>query len=178
MAALVAVMIMVSIGTFSWGSLRDLRTHPRSSSLVMLATVAVTVATHDLAMGVLTGRAALGLLLRAQGGQDFLRALNAPRTTAVRALTVIFGQVFFASADRFANAFDYKEVIDHVRIDVSRAHFWDITAISALDKVVMKFRREGTTTEVIGLNEASATMIDRFAVHDKPGSEQDLLLEQ
>jgi SulP family sulfate permease len=89
----------------------------------------------------------------------------------------IFGQVFFASADRFANAFDYREVIDHVRIDVSRAHFWDITAISALDKVVMKFRREGTTAEVVGLNEASATMIDRFAVHDKPGSEQDLLLE-
>jgi SulP family sulfate permease len=85
--------------------------------------------------------------------------------------------VFFASADRFAGAFDHREVIDHVRIDVSRAHFWDITAISALDKVVMKFRREGTTTEVIGLNEASATMIDRFAVHDKPGSERDLLLE-
>src|SRR5690606_26766438 len=73
----------------------------------------------------------------------------------------VVGQVFFASAERFADAFDYKEVIDAVRIDVSRAHFWDITAVSALDKVVLKFRREGTEVEVIGLNAASATMVDR-----------------
>jgi SulP family sulfate permease len=176
MAALVAVMIMVSIGTFSWGSLRDLLTHPRSSSFVMLSTVAVTVATHDLAMGVLTGVLLSGFFFAHKVGQIFyVRSLveDDGRTRTYR----IFGQVFFASADRFTNAFDHREVIDHVRIDVSRAHFWDITAISALDKVVMKFRREGTTAEVIGLNEASATMIDRFAVHDKPGSEQDLLLE-
>jgi SulP family sulfate permease len=177
MAALVAVMIMVSIGTFSWGSLRDLRTHPKSSSFVMLATVAVTVVTHDLAMGVGTGVLLSGFFFAHKVGKIFyVRSMveDDGRTRTYR----FFGQVFFASADRFANAFDYREVIDHVRIDVSRAHFWDITAISALDKVVMKFRREGTTTEVIGLNEASATMIDRFAVHDKPGSEQDLLLEQ
>lgn len=76
--------------------------------------------------------------------------------------------MFFASAEQFVNAFDFREVIDRVTIDVSRAHFWDITAVSALDKVILKFRREGTETEVVGLNEASATMIDRFAVHDKP----------
>jgi SulP family sulfate permease len=87
----------------------------------------------------------------------------------------ISGQVFFASAERFVNAFDYKEVIDKVRIDVSRAHFWDITAISALDKVVIKFRRDATEVEVIGLNEASATMVDKFAVHDKDGAE-DLMM--
>jgi SulP family sulfate permease len=79
----------------------------------------------------------------------------------------VVGQVFFASADRFTNAFDYKEVIEKVRIDVSRAHFWDITAVSALDKVVLKFRREGTEVAVVGLNEASATMVDKFGVHDK-----------
>ncbi len=87
----------------------------------------------------------------------------------------VMGQVFFASADRFANAFDYKEVIDKVRIDVSRAHFWDITAVSALDKVVLKFRREGTEVEVLGMNEASATLVDKFGVHDKDGAD-DLLL--
>lgn len=79
--------------------------------------------------------------------------------------------MFFASAERFVNAFDYKEMIEKVRIDVSRAHFWDITAVSALDKVVLKFRREATDVEVIGLNEASATMVDRFAIHDKDGAE-------
>jgi SulP family sulfate permease len=66
-------------------------------------------------------------------------------------------------------------VIDRVRIDVSRAHFWDITAVSALDKVVLKFRREGTEVEVIGLNEASATLVDRFAVHDKDGADDMLM---
>jgi len=87
----------------------------------------------------------------------------------------VFGQVFFASAERFIGSFDFKEVIEKVRIDVSRAHFWDITAVSALDKVVVKFRREGTEVEVIGLNEASATMVDKFAVHDKDGAEDMLM---
>ena len=92
----------------------------------------------------------------------------------VRAYTVT-GQVFFASAERFINAFDYKEVIEKVRIDVSRAHFWDLTAVGALDKVVLKFRREATEVEVIGLNEASATLVDRFAVHDKEGADDILM---
>ena len=72
--------------------------------------------------------------------------------------------------------FDYQEVIDKVYIDVSRAHFWDITAVSALDKIIMKFGRDGTDVEVIGLNEASATLVDKFAIHDKDGA-ADLLLD-
>jgi len=174
MAALVAVMIMVSIGTFSWSSIRDLRDNPRSSSVVMLATVAVTVATHDLARGVLTGVLLSGFFFAHKVGQIlYLRSMvdDDGRARTYR----VFGQVFFASADRFIAAFDYQEVIERVSIDVSRAHFWDITAISALDKVILKFRREGTEVEVIGLNEASATMVDRFAVHDKDGAD-DLLL--
>jgi SulP family sulfate permease len=87
----------------------------------------------------------------------------------------VTGQVFFSSADRFIASFDYKEVIEKVVIDVSRAHFWDITAVTALDKVVLKFRREGTEVEVVGLNQASRTMIDRFAVHDKPEAVESLM---
>lgn len=75
----------------------------------------------------------------------------------------IVGQVFFASAERFSNAFDFKEVLDKVHIDLSLAHFGDITGVSALDKVVLRFRREGTEVEVIGLNEASAAMVDKLA---------------
>ncbi|HBM28567.1 MAG TPA: hypothetical protein DDZ92_06745 [Halomonas sp.] len=78
------------------------------------------------------------------------------------------GQVFFNSADRFASNFNFKEVLNKVVIDLSRAHFWDISAVAALDKVVIKFRREGADVQVIGLNEASATIVDRFGVHDKP----------
>jgi SulP family sulfate permease len=174
MAALVAVMIMVSLGTFSWQSLKDLRTHPKSSSAVMLATVAVTVATHDLAQGVLTGVLLSGFFFAHKVGQILVVRSQAAPDGRQRAYTVL-GQVFFASADRFVNAFDYKEVIEGVQIDVSRAHFWDITAVSALDKVVLKFRREGTEVEVLGLNEASATLVDKFALHDKDSAD-DLLI--
>ena len=174
MAALVAVMIMVSIGTFSWDSVRKLREHPPSSSLVMIATVAVTVSTHDLAQGVFVGVLLSGLFFAHKVG----RVLRVDRQLSgdgrMRTYRVV-GQVFFASSEAFNAAFDFKEVVDVVRIDVSGAHFWDITAVSALDKVVLKFKREGTEVEVIGLNEASATLVDRFAVHDKPGAVEQLM---
>jgi SulP family sulfate permease len=174
MAALVAVMIMVSIGTLNWQSLRDLRTNPKSSSVVMLATVAVTVSTHDLALGVLTGVLLSGFFFAHKVGQVLIVRSRADEDGRVRRYQVI-GQVFFASADRFTASFDFREVIEKVTIDVSRANFWDITAVSALDKVVIKFRREGTEVEVLGLNEASKTLVDKFAVHDKDNAE-DLIL--
>lgn len=174
MAALVAVMVMVSIGTFNWASIRDLRGHPKSYSVVMLATVVVTVATHDLAKGVLVGVLLSGVFFAHKVGMVLHVGSHAEDEGRVRTYRVI-GQVFFASTERFIDSFDFKEVIETVRIDVSRAHFWDITAISALDKVVVKFRREGTEVEVVGLNEASATMVDRFAVHDKPEAVEQLM---
>jgi len=174
MAALVAVMIMVSIGTFNWASICDLRSHPKSYSVVMLATVGVVVATHDLAQGVLVGVLLSGFFFAHKVGMIMYVGSKSENEGRIRSYQVV-GQVFFASADRFVESFDFKEVIEKVRIDVSRAHFWDVTAVTALDKVVIKFRREGTEVEVIGLNEASATMVDRFAVHDKEGAE-DLLM--
>ena len=174
MAALVAVMIMVSIGTFNWGSIRDLRDKPKSSSVVMLSTVAVVVATHDLAQGVLVGVLLSGFFFAQKVGQ-ILHVGSLIEDEGRQRTYTVTGQVFFASADRFIASFDFREVIDKVRIDVSRAHFWDITAVAALDKVVVKFRREGTAVEVIGLNRASATMIDRFAVHDKPDAVEQLM---
>lgn len=169
MAALVAVMIMVSIGTFSWTSLRQLQIHPASSSIVMIATVIVVVATHDLAKGVLVGVILSGCFFAHKIGRILHISAVDMNDENTRTYTVS-GQVFFASAETFINAFDFKQVIDRVRIDVSRAHFWDITAISALDKVVLKFRRESTEVEIIGLNEASTTMVDKFAVHNKEGA--------
>lgn len=167
MAALVAVMVMVSIGTFSWESLKNLGKHPPSSSVVMVATVLVVVATHDLAKGVFVGVLLSGIFFAHKVGRVLRVDSESTGEGQGRAYTVV-GQVFFASADNFIASFDFKEVIQNVHIDVSRAHFWDITAVNALDKVVMKFRREGTAVEVIGMSEASATLIDKFAVHDKP----------
>lgn len=174
MAALVAVMIMVSIGTFSWDSLRNLRKHPPSSSIVMASTVVVVVFTHNLAIGVFVG-VLLAALFFANKVARFKYVRSTLSADGSRRTYQVVGQVFFASADKFVEAFDFKEAIDHVVIDLSQAHFWDITAVSALDKVVLKFRREGTRVEVIGLNEASATIVDRFAVHDKPDAVDQLL---
>ena len=174
MAALVAVMIMVSIGTFNWASFRNLREHPLDANVVMIATVAVTVLTHDLAQGVLIGVLLSGFFFAHKVSRVLYVGSTPTREGRERVYHVV-GQVFFSSADSFIASFDYKEVIEKVRIDVSRAHFWDITAVSALDKVVIKFRREGTEVEVTGLNEASATLVGRFAVHDKPDAVEQLM---
>lgn len=169
MPALVAVMIMVSIGTFSWGSIRNLRSHPWQSSVVMLATVVVVVWTHDLARGVLAGVLLSGVFFA--GKVQRLFAVSSELSEDGRTRTYYYaGQVFFASTERFAEAIDFKELVDHVVLDVSAAHFWDISAVGALDKVVIKLRREGKAVDVVGLNAASATMIGRFAIHDKTGA--------
>lgn len=170
MAALVAVMIMVSIGTFSWGSIRDLKKHPLSTNIVMVTTVVVVVATHNLAIGVGVGVLLAALFFANKVGHymHIRSEVNAEGTSRRYSVT---GQVFFSSSEKFIAAFDFKEALDHVVIDLTHAHFWDITAVNALDRVVVKFRREGAEVEVIGLNEASATIVDRFGVHDKPGAE-------
>ncbi|HEV2067676.1 MAG TPA: SulP family inorganic anion transporter [Thermomicrobiales bacterium] len=166
MPALVAVMIMVSIGTFSWKSLDNLRTHPRTSSVVMLSTVAVVVATHNLALGVLVGVLLSGIFFAWKIGQIF--AVNSSISDDGRVRTyVVTGQVFYASAEAFINAFDFDEALDRVFIDVGNAHFWDISAVAALDKVVLKFRRDATDVELIGMNAASSTIVDRLGIHDK-----------
>ncbi len=167
MAALVAVMIMVSIGTFQWDSVRNLRNYPLSSNVVMITTVVVVVFTHNLAYGVFVG-VLLASLFFANKLSHFLYAeTELDEATNTRTYR-IHGQIFFNSAKKFLDQFQFKEAVSKVVIDLSRAHFWDITAVDSLDKAVIKFRREGAEVELIGLNEASETIVDRFGVHDKP----------
>lgn len=170
MPALVAVMIMVSIGTFNWRSIRNLRSHPWQSSVVMVTTVVVVVWTHDLAQGVLAGVLLSGVFFAGKVKRMFAVTSKLSPDGLTRSYFYT-GQVFFASTERFAEAIDFKETLDHVVLDVSAAHFWDISAVGALDKVVIKLRREGTSVQVVGLNEASSTMIGRFAIHDKPAAD-------
>ncbi|WP_428624474.1 SulP family inorganic anion transporter [Sedimenticola sp.] len=174
MAALVAVMIMVSIGTFSWESLRNLKKHPLSTNIVMTCTVLVVVITHNLAYGVFVG-VLLAALFFANKVARFKHVRTDLSQDGTQRTYRVVGQVFFASAEKFVEFFDFKEVVDKVVIDLYQAHFWDITAVAALDKVVLKFRREGTAVELIGLNEASATVVDRFAVHDHAAAVEKLL---
>jgi sulfate permease, SulP family len=169
MGALVAVMIMVSIGTFRWSSFKNFHVHPKSSSIVMVATVAVVVGTHNLALGVGVG-VLLSALFFARKVSQLLDVTSERSADGTSRTYRVRGQLFFASAGAFADAFDFREVVAKVVIDVSHAHFWDLTAINALDKVVIKFRREGSIVELVGLNEASKTIVDRLATHDKPGA--------
>lgn len=173
MAALVAVMIMVSIGTFSWDSLRNLKKHPLSTNIVMITTVVVVVATHNLAIGVFVGVLLAALFFANKIGR-FMVVRDEKPEAGHRRYNVV-GQVFFASADHFVESFDFKEVVDCVTIDLHLAHFWDITSVAALDKVVIKFRREGAEVKVIGMNEATRTVVDKFGVHDKPEEVEKLM---
>ncbi len=174
MAALVAIMIMVAIGTFSWGSVKDLAKNPKSSSVVMVMTVIVVVATHNLAYGVLVGVLLSALFFANKVGQILYIGSSLSKDGHERTYNVV-GQVFFSSSEQFVNAFDFKDAVEKVIIDLSKAHFWDITAVSSLDKVVIKFRREGTEVELIGLNDASATLVDKFAVHNQPDAVEKLM---
>ena len=159
-AALVAIMVMVSASTFDWGSLRAVVRHPRLSSAVMLATVAVTVATDNLAAGVAVGVMLSGVFFTFKVAR--LMDVTAEDSPTLRTYRVR-GQVFFASADLFVDAFDTRDTEDRpVQIDVSQAHFWDVTAVGALDKVVQRLGKHGSTVEVIGLNRASEVLIDKL----------------
>jgi len=174
MPALVAIMIMVSIGTFSWSSIRDLRNHPKSSSVVMIATVVTVVWTHNLGIGVLVGVLLSGIFFAAKIAQLF--RVTSELSQDGRARTYfIEGQLFYASVEAFMRAFDFREALERVTIDVSRAHIWDISSIAALDMAVLKFRRDGAEVAVVGLNEASETLVDKLAIHDKPGAADKLM---
>ena len=180
--ALVAIMVMVSAETFDWKSLGALVRHPRLSSAAMLATVAVTIATHNLAAGVAVGVVLSGVFfafkvshmleVRVHDDADGADHADGAGATALGQRTWrVSGQVFFASADAFIEAFDVLGAEGRaVVIDVTHAHFWDITAVAALDKVVERLRHHGCTVQVLGLNEASAVLIDRMGSDVAPAS--------
>jgi SulP family sulfate permease len=161
-AALVAIMVMVSASTFDWRSAQAVLRHPKLSSLVMLATVAVTVATANLAAGVAVGVLLSGVFFTFKVS----RLLTVARTSGAGEEAWVYrvsGQVFFASADLLVDAFDVREVEGRpVTIDLSQAHFWDITAVNALDKICQRLRKHGSTVEVRGMNAQSQALVSKL----------------
>ena len=164
MAALVEVMIMVSISTFEWRSITQFKHNPNSSNVVMIATVIVVVATHNLALGVLTGVLLSALFLANKLENDI--QINASVEGAAR-LYELKGQIFFSSSDRFMQSFDFNEKVATVIIDLTHAHIWDVTSVAMLDTVIHKFQKNGVQVSVRGLNEASSIMIDKYGTHAK-----------
>jgi len=166
MAALVAVMIMVSVGTFDWKSVLNLRSTPIQSSIVMIATTATVVATHDLSKGVVLGVVLSAVFfMRKVGKTVVVEEIPTPEEGVLRYR--VSGQLFFASADVFAAAFEHHGHPARVEIDMTEAHLWDLTGVAAVDKVVFRYRRQGAAVEVIGMNAAGQTLIDRVGKHDK-----------
>ncbi|MFW2152067.1 SulP family inorganic anion transporter [Acinetobacter gyllenbergii] len=164
MAALVAVMIMVSISTFEWKSIRSFSNNPISSNIVMLATVVVVVATHNLALGVLTGVLLSALFLANKLEQDIRVERYFENQARVYDLK---GQIFFSSSEKFMQSFDFNEDVKEVIIDLSHSHIWDVTSVAMIDSVVHKFQRKGVHVMVRGLNEASSIMIDKYGTHQR-----------
>ena len=166
MPALVAVMIFVSVSTFRWKSFAETLHHPWPSNVVMIATVVMVVATHDLSIGVLTSVLLSGIFFAWKVRQ--LLTIETRIEGGTRHY-IVGGQIFFASVDMLYDAMEFNEAaIDTVIIDVHEAHFWDISATGMLDKIVLRLRGEGKTVEVIGLNEASATLVDKYGEHQEP----------
>ena len=162
MAALVAVMMMVSISTFEWSSVTQLKDNPKSSNIVMIATVIVVVATHNLALGVLTGVLLSALFLANKLENDIQVTASFEGTARLYDLR---GQIFFSSSEKFMQGFDFKEDVKDVIIDLTHSHIWDVTSVAMLDSVVNKFQKNGVNVAVRGLNEASSIMIDKYGTH-------------
>ncbi|ENW05921.1 SulP family inorganic anion transporter [Acinetobacter beijerinckii] len=159
MAALVAVMIMVSISTFEWKSLTNFKSNPKTSNVVMIATVIVVVATHNLALGVLTGVLLSALFLANKLENDIRVESYFENNARVYDLK---GQIFFSSSEKFMPSFNFQESVSEVIIDLTHSHIWDVTSVAMLDSVVNKFQRNGINVTVRGLNEASSIMIDKY----------------
>ena len=166
MAALVAVMIMVAISTFDWQSVKNVVVHPRSSSVVMIATAVVTVWTHDLAKGVLVG-VLLSAIFFAQKVVGILRMHNYLSEDGTCRIYKAQGQLFFASAGQFIDSIDLNEPIKAVSIDFSQAHIWDLTAVEALEKVHTKFSHKGVKVHFTGLNKPSRRIVVQLAEEPK-----------
>lgn len=164
MAALVAVMIMVSISTFEWSSITNFKDNPQSSNVVMVATVIVVVATHNLALGVLTG-VLLSALFLANKLENDIQVYSTFEGKA--RLYDLRGQIFFSSSEKFMQGFNFNEDVQEVIIDLTHSHIWDVTSVSMLDSVVNKFQKNGVKISVRGLNEASSIMIDKYGTHSK-----------
>ncbi|WP_180023889.1 SulP family inorganic anion transporter [Acinetobacter sp. YH1901134] len=161
MAALVAIMVMVSFTTFQWKSVKQFSKHPMSFNVVMIAVVIVVLATHNLALGVMVGvlLSALFIINQLESSVKVTSELK----DNIRSYTV-YGQIFFSSSETFYQFFDFQERVSHVRIDLSHAHIWDITSVNILKNVVQKFESRQIQVEVFGLNEASSTLLDRVSV--------------
>ncbi|MBA2666550.1 MAG: SulP family inorganic anion transporter [Trueperaceae bacterium] len=167
--ALVAVMVMVSINTFDWGSLPGMLRHPKSDTIVMLSTVGVVLWTHNLALGVGVG-VVLSALFFSRKIANLIEVTSTLDESGRTRTYSIVGQLFFVSTEAFQASFEVNEDLDDVVIDLAQAQLWDGSAVDAIDKVVMRFRGRDTRVTLRGVNATGAALMENLAVHDRPGT--------
>jgi SulP family sulfate permease len=166
MAALIAVMIVVAVSTFDWSSIKPsaVKRGPKSETAVMVVTVGIVVASHNLALGVLAG-VLLSAIFFARHVAHLVEVTDAVDPDHQMRIYHVTGELFFASTNELVHAFDYHEPTPNVMIDLSDAHVWDSSAVAVLDTIVAKFERHGTHAEITGLNQLSTTLHDRLSGH-------------
>lgn len=152
---------MVSIGTFDWSSFSYLRKAPKSDSLVMLTTVIIVVATHDLSKGVIAGVILSAIFFVAK----ISKLQVTKRQASEEIIFDVNGQLFFASVEGFVNQFDFTIAEKEIVIDFSQAHIWDDSAVGAVDRVVIKYRENNNDVKITGLNASSKKIIDKLAIY-------------
>jgi SulP family sulfate permease len=167
MAALVGVMIMVSIGTFDWNSIKTVTKAPITDTLVMIATVVTVIMTHDLSKGVLVGIILSAIFFAAKISKVKVTTLASENSH--KKIYRVSGQLFFASVTEFVENFNFSENVKEVTLDLTNAHLWDDSAVGAIDKVVIKYHQNGVKVHLIGLNTESDKLIEKLAIHNKPG---------
>lgn len=155
MPVLVGIMIMVSIGTFDWGSFKYLVTAPKSDAFVMLATVAIVVYTSNLAIGVI-----LGVIL---SSIFFVSSISKVRIHQHHDTFIVEGPLFFASTHKFMHIVG-EATTDTITIDLTSSHLWDESAVGAVSKVVTKLEEQGKTVKVIGMNPASEKLFKQLLI--------------
>lgn len=166
--ALVAVMITVAVGTFDWKSVQEIRVMPITETIVMFATVGTVLITHDLSKGVLVG-VLLSAVFFARSVGKLVSIERGHSLDGTRTYTV-YGELFFVSVEDFIAAFDFDEKESRVEIDLTHAQIWDASAVSAVDRVVLKLRANGKRVHLSGLDERSTAILDKLAMHDEPGA--------
>ncbi|MGM0903743.1 MAG: SulP family inorganic anion transporter [Bacillota bacterium] len=166
MPVLVGIMIMVSIGTFDWSSFTYLRKAPKTDAVVMLVTVGIVVATHDLSKGVIAGVILSAIFFVAK-----ISTMKVTKRVENNQISFnVEGQLFFASVDGFVDAFDFTTENKEIVIDFATAHVWDDSAVGAIDKVVMKYRENHNQVSIKNLNASSKKLVDKLAVFNDPNA--------
>lgn len=167
MAALVGVMFMVSIGTFDWSYFKSIPKTPLTDTIVMIATVVTVLFTHDLSKGVLVGIILSAIFFASKISKVKVTTLGSEGSH--KKVYRVAGQLFFASVTEFVESFDYNEKVKEVSLDLTQAHLWDDSAVGAIDKVILKYQQNGVKVNLIGLNKESNKLMDKLALHNKPG---------